>query len=209
MSSHPHTPKPWMLKIDHIFPTHMEKFGPLKNNRFFPSFEGPFEKEILLVMIAFKKCAAWKKCTSGRHKKAYIKRTSNAIHGLMNINEIIRLVLLLWRMACVEFLLQYSFWKKYSTLTLNVEVWWLPRVEGCGFILFGISFFHLLELHMWVFHFPIIFPLVSLRFFNWSVGVGGFAFVSYLSHVAFFGRSLVSDNLNSSIRKIYSVLPWN
>ena len=193
----------------HFSNTHGKIWAIEKIIGFFPSFEGPFEKEILLVMIASKKCAAWKKCTSGRHKKTYIKRTTNVIHGQMNINEIIRLVLLLWRMACVEFLLQYSFWKKYSTLTLNVEVWWLPRVEGCGFILFGISFFHLLELHMWVFHFPIIFPLVSLRFFNWSVGVGGFAFVSYLSHVAFFGRSLVSDNLNSSIRKIYSVLPWN
>ena len=85
-----------MLKIDHIFPTHMEKFGPLKKIiGFFPSFEGPFEKEILLVMIAFKKCAAWKKCTSGRHKKTYIKRTTNVIHGQMNITEIIRLVLLL------------------------------------------------------------------------------------------------------------------
>ena len=108
MSSHPHTPKPWMLKIDHIFPTHMEKFGSLKKNiRVFSSISrtiwerNSFADDCLQKMCCMEKMhfrTTWKG----------LKRT-NAIHGLMNINEIIRLVLLLWRMACVEFLLQNSF----------------------------------------------------------------------------------------------------
>ena len=119
---------------------------------------------------------------------------------------IIRLILLLWRMACVELLLYNILY--HNTSTLDVKVGWLPGFERCVFILLRISFLHFFELHFGVHDFSLTFTFILFGFWGW-VGIDGFALVPDGRNIALLGRSFVSDNLNSSIRKIYSVLPWN